>query len=113
MAPMRGDEDRLDALFQAYRNACPDREASANFMPELWQRIEARQSFAFSFRRLANALVPVAVALSLALGIYAYSPRHTSNYAPQTYIEALAEANPVDTPDIVGPIRIDATGPVR
>lgn len=110
---MRGDEERLDALFQAYRNACPEREASANFMPELWQRIEARQSFALSFRRLARALVPVAVALSLALGIYAYSPRHTPNYNGQTYIEALAEANPVDTPDIVGPVRIGLPDSVR
>lgn len=113
MAPLRGDEEKLDALFQAYRLACPDLEASANFMPDLWQRIEARQSFAFSFRRLANALVPVAVALSLALGIYAYTPRHTASYTPQTYIEALAEANPVDTPDIVGPVRVDLSDPAR
>jgi hypothetical protein len=113
MAPLRGDEERLNALFQAYRKACPEVEAGANFMPELWQRIEARQSFAFSFRRLANALVPVAVALSLALGIYAYTPRHASSYTGQTYIEALAEANPVDTPDIVGPVRIDPNDPVR
>jgi len=113
MAPIHGDEEKLDALFRAYRNACPTAEASANFMPELWQRIEARQSFAFSFRRLANALVPVAVALSIALGVYAYTPRHTSGYTAQTYIEALAEANPVETPDIVGPVRVDPTDPAR
>jgi len=113
MAPMHGDEERLDALFRAYRNACPEVEASANFMPEIWQRIDARQSFAFSFRRLANALVPAAVALSIALGVYAYTPRHTSNYVPQTYIEALAEANPIETPDIVGPVRLDLSDPTR
>lgn len=113
MAPMRGDEEKLDALFRAYRNACPTPEAGANFMPDLWQRIEARQGFMFSFRRLANALVPAAVALSIALGVYAYAPRHISNYTPQTYIEALAEANPIDTPDIVGPVRLDLSDPVR
>ncbi len=113
MAPMRGDEEKLDALLQAYRNACPTPEASANFMPDLWQRIEARQGFLFSFRRLANALVPAAVALSIALGMYAYAPRHSPNYTPQTYIEALAEANPVDTPDIVGPVRLDLSDPTR
>ena len=109
---MRGDEEKLDALFQAYRNACPTPEASVNFMPDLWQRIEARQGFLFSFRRLANALVPAAVALSIALGLYAYTPRHT-NYVPQTYIEALAEANPLDTPEIVGTVRLDFSDPVR
>ncbi len=36
-------EAQLDALFQAYLEACPAPEPSANFMPQLWQRIEARQ----------------------------------------------------------------------
>ena len=110
---MRGDEEKLNALFRAYRNACPTPEASANFMPDLWQRIEARQGFLFSFRRLANALVPAAVALSIALGVYAYTPRHSPSYTQQTYIEALAEANPLDTPDIVGTVRLDLSDPAR
>jgi hypothetical protein len=113
MAPMRGDEERLDALLQTYRDACPTPEASVNFMPDLWQRIDARQGFLFSFRRLAGALVPAAVALSIALGVYSYAPRRASNTTPQTYIEALAEANPIETPDIVGPIKVDPVGPVR
>ena len=110
---MRGDEERLDALFDAYRKACPDGEASVNFMPDLWQRIEARQGFLFSFRRMASALVPAAVALSIALGVYAYTPRHIATSSPQTYIEALAEANPIDTPDIVGPVRLDLSDSIR
>jgi hypothetical protein len=110
---MRGDEEKLDALLRAYRTACQAPEASAHFMPDLWQRIEARQGFLFSFRRLASALVPVAIALSIALGVYAYTPRHISNYTPQTYIEALAEANPLDTPDIVGTVRLDLSDPAR
>jgi hypothetical protein len=104
---MRGsDDERLDRLFRAYRDACPDPDASANFMPKLWQRIESQQTFTFSFRRMANAFVTAAVALSIALGIYTSLPR-SSPPAPQSYLEALAEANSLDTPEIVGPVRLD------
>jgi len=119
MEAMRGDEEprlqageRLDALFRAYRDACPAPEASANFMPNLWQRIEARQTFTFSFRRMANAFVTAALALSLGLGVYMAIPRSTP-YSPQSYIEALAEANPLDTPDIVGPVHLELSDPGR
>ncbi len=110
MSPMRGDEERLDALFRAYRDACPTPEASVNFMPELWAKIESRQRFTFSFHRMANALVTVAVALSIALTVYMSLPRSSTTYAP-SYLEALAEANAVETPDIVGPIHLDLSNP--
>jgi hypothetical protein len=39
-----GDREAfLDAIFRAYRAACPDSDASANFMPNLWARIEVRE----------------------------------------------------------------------
>jgi len=109
---MRGNEDqKLDSLFRVYREACPDPEASANFMPTLWARIDARQTFLFSFRRMANAFVTAAVALSIALGVYLSIPRTTPGTAPETYVEALADANPLDNPDIVSPaVRVDPNG---
>ena len=111
MYSMRGnDDERLEALFRAYRDACPEPEASANFMPTLWGRIESRQTFLFSFRRMANAFVTAAVALSIALGVYMSIPRSVAGTNPETYIEALADANPLDTPDIVGPVRLDLNG---
>jgi len=106
---MRGNEDeRLDALFRAYRDACPDPEASVNFMPTLWARIDARQTFLFSFRRMANAFVTAAVALSIALGVYMSIPRSTPGTNNETYVEALADANPLDNPDVISPAaRVD------
>jgi len=104
------DDEKLDALFRAYREACPTPEASANFMPDLWARIDSRQTFLFSFRRMANACVTAAVALSIALGVYMSLPRSGTGNGPETYIEALADANPLDTPDIVGPVRLDLNG---
>ena len=103
---LSGSDPKLDALFRAYHSACPVPEASANFMPELWARIESRQMFTFSLRRMANAFVTAAVALSIALGVYMSLP-HANPNSPQSYIEALAEARPLDTPEIVGPAHLD------
>jgi hypothetical protein len=109
---MRGNEDeKLDALFRAYRDACPDPEASANFMPTLWARIDSRQTYLFSFRRMANAFVTAAVALSIALGVYMSIPRSAPGSAPETYVEALADPNPLDNPDVVSPAaRVELNG---
>ncbi len=98
---MRGNgEERLDALFRAYRE-CPTPEPSVNFMPELWARIESRQRFSFSFRRMAGAFVTAALALLVALGVLMSRPNFNQYYS-QTYVDALAEANNLDTPDLAG-----------
>lgn len=104
-----GDDERLDALFRAYHSACPVPEPSANFMPNLWAKIESRQTFTFSIRRMAAGFVTAALALSLALGVYASIP-HSNPNSPQTYLEALAEARPLDAPEIVGPAQLDPNG---
>jgi hypothetical protein len=116
MNSMRGSDDQnLDALFVAYRAACGNPEPSANFMPELWARIESRQTFTVFFRRMANAFTTAAVALSLALGIYMAVPGLTGqNSANQSYVEALAEANQPDAQDFVNPITLElADRPIR
>lgn len=107
--PIRGnDDERLDALFAAYRRACPTPEPSANFMPNLWQKIDARQAYTFSFRRMANAFVTAAVALSIALGcVYMVIPQHNAANSPESYLEVLAESKPIDTPDFVTPVSLD------
>jgi hypothetical protein len=100
------DEEKIDSLFLAYRDACVAPAPGVNFMPNLWARIESRQSFTFSFRRMANAFVTAAVALSIAAGVYLSIPRADAVYYSQSYVEALAEAA---SPDLVGPASLDAT----
>ena len=102
----QNDNQKLAALFRAYHSACPVPEPGANFMPNLWAKIESRKTFTFSFRRMANAFVTAAVALSIGLGVYMSIP-HANPNSPQSYIEALAEARPLDTTDIVGPAYLD------
>jgi hypothetical protein len=80
-------------------------------MPELWQRIESRQRFTFSFRRMANAMVTAAVALSIALGVYMAIPHR--NLGSYSYVDALAEAESVVTPDNVVPVSLDLPEPGR
>jgi hypothetical protein len=107
MNSMRGnDDERFDALLRAYREACPTPEPSANFMPNLWQRIESRQSFTFSFQRMASAFVTAALALSIVLGVYLSIPRSYASYS-QSYLEALAAANTLDTQDDDSPVTLD------
>jgi hypothetical protein len=84
--------ERLSDLFQAYRAACPDPEASANFMPELWRQIEGREGVSMGFGRVARNLVTAALALSTLLA-FAFSIER-SWMAPlpsETYVEVLAE----------------------
>jgi hypothetical protein len=106
--PIRGEQDeQLSALFEAYRRACPTPEPSVNFMPNLWQRIESRQTVTFTFRRMANAFVTAAVAMSIALGVYMVAIPRTPANASISYLEALAESRPLDTPDLVTPVSLE------
>jgi hypothetical protein len=108
MTPIRGNyEERMDALFRAFA-ACPTPEPSVNFMPTLWQKIEARQQFTFSLRRMANAFAAAAVAVTLALSVYMYIPRSASSVVPgQTYVDVLAESHPLAAPELVSPTRLE------
>ena len=91
--------DRFDAelneLFQAYSDAIGSPQAGPNFMPRLWEQIEARRNFTFRFRKLTQVFVAAAAATCLLLaGITVAGP--TSISQPASYIDALAEAQPPD-----------------
>jgi hypothetical protein len=97
MSPQAHDprEERLDALFQAYRVACEPRETSVNFMPELWQKIEKTQNATFIFRRIARGFATVAVALAMVLGVIGFVSSHQqpSPVFHASYVDALAAHN--------------------
>ena len=56
---------------------------------------------------MANAFVTAALALTIVLGVYMSIPRSNSSSYSQSYLEALAEANTLDTPDYVAPVRLE------
>jgi len=99
------DDERLENVFRAFREACPAPEPSANFMPELWQKIEARQNLTFSFGRMASAFVTAALALSLGLGIYLAMPGANTGYFSQSYVEVLGTTD--EPSDFLEPVRYE------
>src|SRR5579863_1584754 len=95
----RMDQDRvgekLDPLWTAYREACPDIEPSAHFMPQLWQRIEAQRSAVASswFRLWAEIWLVATVTLAIIMGVILI-PRFQEPPAYQaSYVDVLAAAD--------------------
>ena len=99
------EDDRLDALFAAYRSAFEPVEVSVNFMPELWQKIDRVQSHTFSFRRIARGFLSAATALSIAMATLVVMPAwHASPVYSATYVETLAaHSDTLDTVDVTLP----------
>ena len=101
----------LDHLFERYRAALPDPEASVNFMPELWRKIEARQFFLRRVKKLTQVFVAAAAAICLFLGIVLQVPVSTDTaIVHSNYVDVLADANPADNLAAFG-IRVDYTEP--
>ena len=61
----RNTEQELDQLFAASRNAFPELEASPNFLPELWAKIEERRAPGW-LTLISNWAPRVALAASIA-----------------------------------------------
>ena len=94
----------VQAMFASYREAMPDPEAGANFMPQLWSRIDSRRSVTFSFGRLAKGFVSVALASCLAMSLlFLNSAGPVSPVYGETYLDALAAADSGDV-DLVRPL---------
>jgi len=94
-------EHRLDSMFRAYRDSCDVPEPGANFMPEIWRRIEARQSVSLIFRRMAAGFVTAAAGLSMAMAVFLIMPaEQPSPFYNNTYVEVLAAQHQADMPEI-------------
>jgi hypothetical protein len=90
-------EPKLDALFAEYRAACPDPEPSANFMPGMWKRIEARRVATVSvFRHWAQICVMASVALTLLIGAVLIPKLQDNAAGGSSYLEALSAEHSSD-----------------
>lgn len=89
--------EKLDRLFASYRDACPDPEPGADFMPGLWRRIEARRSGSLGsinmVRRLAQVVVTATAVVTLLLAAVAIPQLERSTVYAATYLDVLADQN--------------------
>lgn len=107
MAPSDGNNEiRLSALLRAYREAVAEPEPSPDFMPVLWQRIEARQKSTLWFGRLAASFVTAAMALVLIMAGFLGLQRSAALYT-DTYVEVLASDHRNDNLDYFEPVHLD------
>lgn len=91
---MTPNERNLDRLFERYAQACPDVEAGANFMPAVWQRIDARRGFSFKLVSYARILAMTAASLCLAAGLF-----EMSSYGPAKQLAAKQFVEVLDDDD--------------
>lgn len=104
-------EKELDALFAGYKSAIPDPDASANFMPELWKKIEARRSFTLRVRKLTQVFVGAAAALCLLFAMIEVVPGSGRGELHGTYVDVLAAAHPADNLTALGIVPHDTPEP--
>jgi hypothetical protein len=93
---MMNDDRHLDGLFSRYRAACPDPEASPEFMPKLWARIEGPRSFSFVFQRLGRLLLTSSAAtclLFVALNMAPHPAVPVTRTGYATYTDALSSTD--------------------
>jgi hypothetical protein len=84
--------DDLSRLFQAYRDAVPDPDASADFTPGLWKRIDARRSSFILLRRFTQAFVTLAALVTILFGVILIPHLQSSSVDSTTYVDVLAAA---------------------
>jgi len=85
------NEAELDRLLIAYREACPVPDASVNFMPHLWEKIDGNQNWTRQVWKWANGMVAAAAAASLFFVMLQLLPKHSPDFYGATYLETLAD----------------------
>ncbi len=84
-------EQELDDLLNAYREACPDVEASPLFLPQLWQKIEEHESNTFVWRKLTRGFLTFAAAVSILFALLIFLPSQKGLPEGTSYVDTLAD----------------------
>lgn len=88
---------RLNDLWARYADACEPPQPSADFMPGVWRKIEARRGFLYHLRFYSRRLAATAAAFSLFLIALHYVPASAPprDVYSMTYMDTLeADSSP-------------------
>jgi len=92
------DDPELDGLFVRYREAVPDPEAGPEFMPKLWQAIEARRNFGLlRWKRWTGAFVSASLALCAVFTLALFVVDRQQPAHMYSYVEILNDDSATDT----------------
>jgi hypothetical protein len=93
-APLSGE---VRDLLHSYRDSFPEAPASADFMPGLWARIDARRTITYSFGRLARGYVTASLLLCIVLtGTLFRITRPSPSSSHTSYIDVLVDDSHTD-----------------
>ena len=102
---IRGDDEplpvELQELFHSYRDSLSGIDASANFMPGLWGKIDGRRRVTISFTRFASAFVTAAFLICLVLSGTLMTTNNQTAGAYYSYVDALAADTPYDDVEVL------------
>jgi hypothetical protein len=105
---MSNSNERLDQLFREYHDACDVPELSPGFMPALWQKIEARQSSSWAFKRVSGWFVAASAAASVVLALALFSmPSMPGGFYAESYVDALAADHIAEYTLYTEPVHVD------
>ena len=88
--------NELEQLFGQYKRLVPDPDPSGSFMPELWRKIEARQSLVLRIRRLTQVFVAAAAAICVVFALFLAVPSSDNSILNGNYVDLLAETHPAE-----------------
>ena len=86
-------EANLDALFEQYREACPNVEPSANFTPNLWARIDAQRGWMWHLGAYAKRMaLATAAACMFLVGIQIGFSGNAESLLSRSYVDVLQDS---------------------
>jgi len=93
-----GLPSEIQGLLKTYRHAVEIPEASIEFMPKLWERIDRQQKITYGFRRLASRFVTAAAGICLLMSLATFNGSGLSTSHAGTYVDILSDDASDDTP---------------